>query len=272
MTEAGERIELTGSVALVTGAARGIGLASARRLGRCGARVAICDRLDDELSKAVAALEGDGLDVLAEVLDVRDTPAVNAFTDRIAAEYGPVSVLVNNAGGTFAAPFLDVNEKGEASMIAENFTQASHLIRTLAPAMPRGSSIINVTSIEAHQAAPGFAIYAAMKTALESLSRTLALELAPAGIRLNCVAPDAIPSEGDAGVREQLLGGPVPYDPAYLPPLGRFGTYDDAASAVLFLASTFSSFITGTTIHLDGGNFAAGGWRYRGDQAADDRS
>ena len=146
-------------------------------------------------------------------------------------------------------------------LIAENFTQASHLIRRCVPTMPDGSTIVNVTSIEGHQGAPGFAIYAAMKAALESLTKSLALELAPLGIRMNTIAPDGCQSAGEDGAREQLLEGGVPFEPAYLPPLGRFGTTDDAAAAILFLASDMSRYITGTTIHLDGGNRAAAGWR-----------
>jgi 3-oxoacyl-[acyl-carrier protein] reductase len=262
-----ERIDLTGTVALVTGAARGIGRATAERLATCGARLAICDRRDDELAQAAHRLSAAGVDidadVHAEALDVRDTDAVTRFVATTHGRLGPITLLVNNAGGTFVAPFLDVSAKGEASLIAENFTQATHLVRTVAPTMPEGGSIVNVTSIEAHQAAPGFAVYAAMKAALDNLTRTLALELGPRGIRVNAVAPDALPSQGERQARQDLLDGPVPYDPAFVPPLGRFGTPDDAASVILFLASPLAGFVTGCTIHVDGGNHAAGGWHLR---------
>lgn len=259
----GERIDLTGTVALVSGAARGIGLATARRLGGCGARLALCDRLDDELAAAVDGLHGSGVEVHAETLDVRDADATAAFVEAARSRFGPVTLLVNNAGGSFAAPFLDVSAKGEASLVAENFTQATRLVRLVVPTMPAEGSIVNVTSIEAHQAAPGFALYAAMKAALENLTRSLALELGPRGIRVNSVAPDALPSHGEQAARDQLLAGPVPFDPAFVPPLGRFGTPDDAASAILFLASPLAGFVTGCTLHVDGGNHAAGGWHPR---------
>jgi 3-oxoacyl-[acyl-carrier protein] reductase len=129
------------------------------------------------------------------------------------------------------------------------------------PAMGRGGSIINVTSIEAHQAAPGFAVYGAMKSALASLTRTLALELAPRRIRVNAIAPDAIPTGGDRDARGEMLAAGAEYEPAVVPPLGYMGTPDDAAAVAVFLASDLSRFVTGTTIHVDGGNWAAGGWR-----------
>jgi 3-oxoacyl-[acyl-carrier protein] reductase len=262
-----EIIDLSGTVALVTGAARGIGRATAIRLARCGARLAICDRHDDELTQTADDLSDAGAQIHAEALDVRDADQVTRFVTAARDRLGPTTLLVNNAGGTFVAPFLDVTAKGEASLIAENFTQATHLVRSVAPTMPDGGSIVNVTSIEAHQAAPGFAVYAAMKAALDNLTRSLALELGPRGIRVNAVAPDALPSTGEREARQALLRGPVPYDPAFVPPLGWFGTPDDAASVILFLASPLASFVTGCTIHVDGGNHAAGGWHLRGETA-----
>ena len=100
-----------------------------------------------------------------------------------------------------------------------------------------------------------------MKAALASLTRTLALELASRGIRVNAVAPDAVPTEGDEGLAVQATASGVEYHPSVLPPLGWMGSPDDVAAAVLFLASELSRFVTGTTVHVDGGNWAAGGWR-----------
>ena len=159
-------ILLTDRVAIVTGAAEGIGRDTALLFARCGATVAICDRQEELLADVAAQIEALSRPVISTVLDVRDAEAVDAFVENIAATHGHIDVLVNNAGGTFVSPFLDVSPKGEASLIAENFTQVTHFIRRVAPLMPDGSSIINITSIEAHQAGPGFGIYAAMKTAL----------------------------------------------------------------------------------------------------------
>jgi NAD(P)-dependent dehydrogenase (short-subunit alcohol dehydrogenase family) len=111
-----------------------------------------------------------------------------------------------------------------------------------------GGSIVNVTSIEAHRAAPGYAVYSAMKAALVNLTQTLALELGDRRIRVNCIAPDVIPTPG--------IGGDIPVKT----PLPYAGTVDDVAAAVVYLASDWSRFVTGSTIHVDGGNLAAGGW------------
>jgi NAD(P)-dependent dehydrogenase (short-subunit alcohol dehydrogenase family) len=246
-------ILLTDQVILVTGAARGIGRATAAACARFGARVAVCDRDPDGLADVQPAL--------SRVLDVRDTEARDAFVADVARELGRIDVLVNNAGGTFFSPFLDVSAKGETALWHENFAHVTALIRSVVPHMTGGGSIVNVTSIEAHQAAPGFAIYGAMKAALAHLTRSLALELAPLGIRVNAIAPDALPTGGESDVRGEMLDdGSAVYEPVVVSPLG-MGDPEDAAAATIFLASELGRFVTGTTIHVDGGNWAAGGWR-----------
>jgi NAD(P)-dependent dehydrogenase (short-subunit alcohol dehydrogenase family) len=261
-------------VALITGAARGIGAATAALLHRFGADVALCDRSDEDgfldTTRGEAAASAGGTLMVRQV-DVRDVEATDAFVDAVVERFGRIDVLVNNAGGSFASPMLDVSPKAETMLIAENFTQVTHLVRRTVPVMPRGGSIVNITSIEAHQASPGFAIYGAMKAGLTNLTRSLALEFAQRGIRVNAVAPDALPSPGERKARGQMLAGPLGYEPAFLPPLGFFGTPDDAAGATLFLASSLARFITGVTLHVDGGNAAAGGWRLAGGATAEHR-
>jgi NAD(P)-dependent dehydrogenase (short-subunit alcohol dehydrogenase family) len=138
-------------------------------------------------------------------------------------------------------------------LVRENFTSVTSFIRHAVPLMPQsGGSIINVTSVEAHRAGPGFAIYAAMKAAVASLTKSLALELGGRHIRVNCLAPDVIPTPGI---------GEVPVRT----PLARPGNVDDVAGAAVFLASEMSAFVTGATLHVDGGNWAAGGWRRKED-------
>ncbi|MBX3026625.1 SDR family oxidoreductase [bacterium] len=246
------RILLTDRVVVVTGAAKGIGRAIALAAARFGAHVAICDRDADLLASAAAAIEGTGRQAVPAVIDVRDGDAVRDFFVDVQARLGRLDGLVNNAGGGFFAAFLAVNEKGQEALVRENFTSVTHCIRAAVPLMPAGGSIVNVTSIEAHRAGPGFAIYAAMKAAVANLTRSLALEFGARLIRVNCLAPDVIPTPGT---------GPI----AVKTPLPRQGTVDDVAAAALFLLSDLAAFITGATLHVDGGNWAAGGWRRAGD-------
>jgi len=253
-----ELFGLEGKVALVTGAANGIGAGTAALFARCGALLCLCDRVETDDFSAGPDVDPD---VLRCLLDVRDVDAVGAMVTQAVERFGRIDVLVNNAGGTFAAPLSDVSAKGENALIAENFTQVTHLIRAVVPVMAAGSSIVNVTSIEAHRAAPGFAVYAAMKAAVENLTKTMALELAPRGIRVNAVAPDALSGTGADEVGEQFETSPIPYELGHRTPLGFPGDPTDAAAAILYLASAASRFVTGATIAVDGGNAAAGGWR-----------
>lgn len=251
---------LTDRIAVVTGAAQGIGAATAVALARLGCDVAVCDMVADRLPETVAAVEATGRRCVSDVLDVRDGEAVAAFASRVAAELGAVNVLVNNAGGGFHALFTDVSANGERALVAENFATVTNCVRLID--LADGASIINVTSVEAFHAAPGFAVYAAMKAAVQQFSQSLALELGGRGIRVNCVAPDMIPTPGDAGLSED--SGAM-MDGLYPTPLRRMGTADECANVIAFLASDLSSFVTGTTIPVDGGTVAAGAWKVRHD-------
>ena len=240
---------LTDRVAIVTGAAVGIGEAIATAVAAFGADVAVCDRDVSTLDATADAVERAGRRVVAAELDVRDGEAVDAFVSTAQRELGEIDILVNNAGGGFRADFLDVSAKGQDSLIRENFVSVTHFVRSTARRMAAsGGSIINVTSIEAHRAAPGFAVYSAMKAAVMSLTKSLALELGPRLIRVNCIAPDVIPTPGIG--MEHGVHTPLPIA----------GHVDDIAGAAIYLASDLSRFVTGTTLHVDGGNWASGGW------------
>ena len=247
---------LDGKVAVVTGAAKGLGAAVAEAFAAFGASLALCDRDGEHLEAVAAKVRAAGASCHAEVLDVRDDEAMAAFLQRSVERLGRLDVLMNNAGGTFHSWFADVSPKGEKAVVDLNFTSVATTIRTALPLLNDGASIINVTSIEAHRAAPGFAVYAAMKAAVENLTRSLALELSDRRIRVNVLAPDAIPTPGDDALADELQGYEV-YGAKIA--LG-VGTADDFAGPAVFLASDLSRWVTGTTIHVDGGSYAGSGW------------
>jgi NAD(P)-dependent dehydrogenase (short-subunit alcohol dehydrogenase family) len=246
-----DSMRLDDRLVLVTGAAQGIGAATAIACASFGADVAVCDREEALLAQTVAAIEAEGRRAYTAVLDVRDGEAVHAWIGGLPT---PLIGVVNNAGGGFHAKFADVNDKGQDALMRENFTSVAHVVRASLPKMPKDGrgSIVNVTSIEAHRAAPGYAIYSAMKAAVVSLSKTLALELGDLRIRVNCVAPDVIPTPGTGDMPVRT-------------PLPVAGHVDDVAGTIVFLLSDLARFITGTTLHVDGGNWAKGGWIRSGD-------
>jgi 3-oxoacyl-[acyl-carrier protein] reductase len=225
---------LTGRVAVVTGAVQGIGKAVALALEQFGATVIGLDRAPGT----------------SYLVDVRDQEAVAA----IAAGIPSVDILVNNAGGTFRAPFDSISPNADQALVSENLFQVAWTTRAFLPQLraSEAASVINVTSIEAHRAAPGFAMYAAAKAGVTNLSMSLALELSP--IRVNTVSVDATPTEG---LGDQRLA------PDFSP-LG-VGSPDAAAGAVVFLAGGLSAFTTGSTVHVDGGNLAASSWKRQPD-------
>lgn len=240
---------LDGKTVLVTGAARGLGRAMAIGFAVYGADIVMCDRLADDLADTKETIEVFGRRADTAVLDVRDNSAVTEWVDSI----DHVDVLVNNAAGTFHGSFLDASANAQKALVDANFTSVTNFVRACVPKMPDGSSIINITSVEAFRGSPGFGIYGAMKAAVEHLTRTLALELSDRGIRVNAIAPDGLPTPGDG----ELLVGEHDYGRKLA--LG-WGTSDDIAGPAVFLASAASRYVTGTTIHVDGGADAARGW------------
>ncbi len=255
-------ILLTGRVAVVTGGGAGIGRGIARGLAAFGASVAIWER-----DAATAAEAGDEVGGLGLTVDVRDSSEVDEALARTVSELGPVSILVNNAGGVFFSPILETSENGWDALYRANFKHVILCTQRVARTMVEtgsGGCIISVTSIEGVRAAPGYAAYAAAKAGVINFTQTAALELAPYGIRVNALAPDITMTEGLASVAppgaEKGFGLTVP--------MGRAGHVDEMAGAAVFLASDLSSYVTGQTIHVDGGTQASSGWYHHPETGA----
>jgi 3-oxoacyl-[acyl-carrier protein] reductase len=245
---------LTDRVAVVTGGGAGIGRGIARGLTVFGARVAVWERNAETAASAGEEVGGLGLTV-----DVRDGAEVDAALARTTEVLGPVSILVNNAGGVFAAPLLETSDNGFDALYRANLRHVIVCTQRVARQMVErgaGGSIISITSIEGVRAAPGYASYAAAKAGVINFTKTAALELAPYGIRVNALAPDITMTEGMASVAppgaEAQFGLTVP--------MGRAGHVDEMAGAAVFLSSDLASYVTGQTIHVDGGTQAASGW------------
>ena len=257
-------ILLTDRVAVVTGAGSGIGRGIAAGLAAFGARVAIWER-DPE----TCALAAESVGALGIVTDVRDGGQVDAALQRTTAELGPATILVNNAGGVFSSPLLDTSENGWDALYKANLRHVllctQRIARQLVSAGLPGS-VISVTSIEGVRAAPGYAAYAAAKAGVINYTKTAALELAPHSIRVNAIAPDITLTEGLA----RLAGDGAVNGMGNIVPLGRPGHVDEIASVAVFLASEMSAYLTGQTLHVDGGTHAAGGW-YHDSQTGDYR-
>jgi 3-oxoacyl-[acyl-carrier protein] reductase len=257
-----ERADLSGRVAVIVGGGGGLGRACAIDLSGAGMRLALCDRDAASLSETATLIEGTGGEAMTGELDARDPEALTDFFAATDARFGGAcDVLINVVGGTFRQPFAESNPRGWDALIKTNFTWLLHSTQLAVARMrPHGGSIINITSIEAHRAAPGFAVYAAMKAAVTSLSRTLAVELAPEKIRVNTIAPDYILTPALGTLTEELSEEFVALQHRIGTPMGRVGRFEDAGGCALFLASNLSSFVTGSTLHPDGGAIASAGW------------
>ncbi|MBE6962202.1 MAG: glucose 1-dehydrogenase [Ruminococcaceae bacterium] len=237
--------------ALVTGSSRGIGRAVAIQLAREGWPVCInYIQHRDAAENLVRQLRSEGYSAIAIQADVADRQAVNAMVAAAETQLGPVELLVNNAGVAGQALFQDVTDEMWDRYMGVNLGGARNTIQAVLPHMlsEKRGCIVNVSSMWGLRGASCEVTYSCTKAALIALTRSLALELAPSHIRVNCVAPGVINTD-----MVQVLGQDVLDELAVQTPLGRLGTPEDIAHAVSFFASEKASFITGQVLTADGG-------------------
>lgn len=245
----------------MTGASRGIGKAVAWRLGKAGCRVVINGRDPGQVTATARLLAADGITALPVPADVSTTEGIDALVAAAVQAFGRIDLLVNNAGRWERIPSLEVTPDGWDQLLALNLKAVFFLAQRCAADMARRRSgaIVQIGSIIGPLGIPRRAAYAAAKSGVQALTRTLACEWAPLGIRVNAVAPGFINTEDHEAAAP--AGGD--YTAAQIErrtPLGRWGTPAEVAEAVHFLASPAASYITGTTLFVDGGWSAYGGW------------
>ncbi len=245
--------KLDGDVAVVTGGGRGIGEGIARTLAAAGAKVVVAARRSEEVEAVAAAIRAEGGDAIGVVTDVTDDDAVDRLARAAIAEYGRLSIWVNNAGGSPARmPLTELSREQWDDCVALNQTAVWVGITTAARYMETGS-IINVSSGAGFGAVPGSGHYGAAKAAVNSLTLTAAAELAPR-IRVNGIAPGAVPTEifmKALGINNDAELAAV--EATWNIPLGRLGTPLDMGTAVLFLCSPAASWISGEMMRVNGG-------------------
>ncbi len=238
-------------VALVTGGGSGIGLATAAELVRLGGRVAICGRTQEKLAAAAAELgviAGDDR-VHAATCDIREPEAVEAFVSAVVERFGRIDVLVNNAGGQFPSPAQMISTNGFTAVIKNNLIGTFTVTREVAnkAMIPAGRGCVVNVIANMYRGFPGMVHTGAARAGVNNMTKTLAVEWAQFGIRVNAVAPGVIISSGTKQYPPAILAQAIKNTPAK-----RGGTVDEVAASIVFLASPASQYINGATLRIDG--------------------
>jgi NAD(P)-dependent dehydrogenase (short-subunit alcohol dehydrogenase family) len=266
-----ERANLSGKVAAVIGGGAGVGAGITLSLAKAGVDIAFCDIKEQSIEPTTSDVKQLGRRVTGRTTDAADPNQLAEFYDALDEEFDRLDIVVNVAGYALMRPFWDTTPDDWDAIIDRNL---GWVMRSISLALPRirrrgqGGSIINFTTIEAHRGPAGFAAYAGAKAGLTNFSRTLAVELAPERIRVNCVAPDTTPSETSSSSPPEHIQREMATTPPQLLekmmemyiPMGVPPTVEDVGDAVLILASDLTSTVTGTTLHVDGGTWASSGF------------
>lgn len=249
-----DKFRLDGKTAVVTGGSLGIGYGIAMGLAEAGANLAIASRRQAQLEAAVRDLESAGVKAIGVKTDVLVHSEVEALAKSADSELGPIGIWVNNAGGNLDRQMhslADTTHENWDTLVGLNLTSVWWGSSVAAAHMAEGGSIINISSVAGYRPSPGFGPYGACRAGVMQMTKTLAVELAPKGLRVNCIAPGTVETEM---LRETLHLDSDQMQPlAAGIPLGRLGGPEDFAGAAVFLASDAASWVTGVTLDVAGG-------------------
>ena len=239
-----------GEVVLITGGGTGIGLVSGMEMGRLGAKIAICGRRPAPLEAAVKELESLGIEAFGAPCDIREPEAIDAYVDAVLERFERIDVLINNAGGQFPTTAEALSPKGFAAVVRNNLVGTwtmTHAVATKAMIPQKRGRIVNVIA-QIIRGFPGMVHTGAARAGVDNMTKTLAVEWAVHGIRVNAVAPGVIVTTGTKQYPPELLDNAEKSNP-----LKRLGTAEEVSHLITYLASRYADFVAGQTFYIDGG-------------------
>lgn len=237
-------------VVLITGGGTGIGQLAATEMGLLGAKVAICGRRPEPLDKAVGELESKGIEAFGAPCDIREPEAVSDYVDSVLERYGQIDVLINNAGGQFPTAAEALSPKGFAAVVRNNLVgtwSMTHAVANKAMIPKKRGRIVNVIA-QIIRGFPGMVHTGAARAGVDNMTKTLAVEWAIHGIRVNAVAPGVIVTSGTKQYPPELLDRAEKANP-----LQRLGTGEEVSHLITYLSSRYADFVAGQTLYIDGG-------------------